>query len=1097
MSITPSEQVKRLKKALAEMRVNKEIFSDESFAQILMVLLDKLRRLQTIIPIDVETSDEIRLVTVMFIDVKDSTEMIQKMDASDWKEIIAEAHERIAHTVSQWDGQIGQYLGDGVLCFFGAQRSRGDDVLHAVSCALQIQNSLAEYAQNIYETYEIDFGVRIGISTGRVVVGMIGSQATKQDLLALGTATNLAARLQSVAPVGGVLIDNTTYNRVRRDFITQAQASVELKGFDEPIKNYRIIQRRTQPASHFTNTRIAGIEMPLVGRDDDLALINYLCDKTLEENKFQVITLIGDVGMGKSRLLQEAIQLTDSHFLHIIMTSQYETRSKSQNLLWDMLMTQCSLSEDMPDELITAQVVAYITELWKHPDAEKAAAAIGYLAGFNFDAPQGNLFELVLNWFEGVAQNHKILIAVDNLQWTDEQSVTLLEQISQRLAQSGGVIISAGQPEYQSIHTSYMEDYPRHRIINLERLHADTTRMIIDTIFDHVERLPSTLADTINQRVEGNPLFVQEYLGMLFDNNVFQSQENGNWRFNILMLDTALNTLPNGLLSILQARLDDLSTEARHTVQIAAVMGQIFWASVVEGIAGENTQALLEQLVMRGIILEENDGIFADEKQYIFRHTLYREVAYEMIPRQQRERYHKRMALWLLERVAGKENYYPLLAEQFKLSGEYTAALYSYMEAVQICVKREQYRDALKLIDISLGLANHVSRSDALPIVSKLWTYRGETLIEIGRYEEASAASQSALMLLQELPDEQFVTVRIQAERILGLATMHSGRYNEAYDALTRAHNLLSFRTSGQMSSVLCAFGQLFYCQGRLKDSIAYQKRAYDHAVKAENDPLIAASLAELGAIEIEQGHLAQAFKYFEQALFVHRKTELIGQQAQDLFQLGIIHLAMLDYGKAYEYFSDATHLNNTIGQKDALIQAYQALSLIPLGRQTQGKGFLFDAIETGKSDIDAQRRLHLSYIEGLMALDDYVQAREQAMSFLQRTPDNSILRARAERLLGMASHELHTGDAIDILYSALETEISEGGRDVWLCHYYLAQYLDSAESEEHYQKAADSILERANSFQDYRDLRENFLQSQIAQEIFKQVGIDPLQSTG
>lgn len=1094
MSMTPSEQINRLKRTLAEIRANKDVFSDEAFAQIIIVLLDKLRRLQTILPPDVETSDEIRLVTVMFIDVKDSTELLTQMEASDWKNIIAEAHGHIGRIVEQWDGQIGQYLGDGVLCFFGAQRSRGDDALHAVSCALQIQTAITEYAKTIHDLYDVEFGIRIGISTGRVVVGMIGSQTNKQELLALGSATNLAARLQGVAPVGDVLIDGTTYNRVRRDFITQARESVSLKGFDELIQNYRVLRRRTQPSSHFTTTHIVGIEMPLVGRDEDLALINYLCDKALQQNRFQVITLFGDIGMGKSRLLQESVQLTESHFLHIIMTSQYETRSQSQNLLWDMLMTQCNLAEDMPDELIEQQIVAYVTELWQHPDAIQAAAAIGYLAGFSFEAPEGNLFELVLRWFEGVAKKHNIFIAVDNLQWADEQSVVLLEQIAQRLAKSGGVIISAGQPESQSVHTSYMEGYPRHTVINLDRLHSDATRIIIDTVFEHVDRLPENLASSINQRVEGNPLFVQEYLGMLFDNNVFQRMDNGRWRFNILMLDTALNNIPDGLLSILQARLDDLSPESRQIIQIAAIAGQTFWAGALQAISdNKHLEKLLDHLVMRGIIIEESASNFGGEKQYIFRHTLYREVAYEMIPRQKREQYHSRMALWLLDHIAGKEQLYPLLAEQFQESSDYAAALYSYMEAVQVYVKRDQHQDALKLIDTSLGIANRVPRNDALPIVSKLWTYRGETLLEVGRYEEASAASQSALMLLQELPPDQLVTIRIQAERVLGLANMRLGRYNDAFDALTRAHNLLPYNASGQISSVLSAFGRLLYYRGRLEDSDAYQKRAYESALKADNNLLIAESLAEIAIIELERGQLASGLKRFEQALLSHRKAGLIGQQAKDLFQMGMIHLSMLDYGKAYEYFSDASHLNKIVGQKNVLIQAHQALSLIHLGRQTQGKGLLLDAVQVNQQDVDIQRRLQLTYIMALLALGDYVQAREQAMTLVQQTSDNLLIQARAKRMLGIASHELNTStDVFELLQSALDTEITEGGRDIWLCHYFMADYLmDDDKAEEHYQKAFDLILERAESFIDYPDLRENFLQAFPIQGILRQAGID------
>ncbi|MDQ7035837.1 MAG: adenylate/guanylate cyclase domain-containing protein [Anaerolineae bacterium] len=193
MTTTPSKQIQRLKHALSEMRENKASFSDESFAQILMLLLKQMRRLQTSERQEMQPVDEIRLVTVMFIDVKDSTEMVHQVGASEWKNIIAKAHEWIANIITQWDGQIGQYLGDGVLCFFGAQHSRGADASYAVSCALAIQQAVANYAKKVNQQYDITFAVRIGISTGRVVVGMVGD-ASKQELLALGGPQRISLR---------------------------------------------------------------------------------------------------------------------------------------------------------------------------------------------------------------------------------------------------------------------------------------------------------------------------------------------------------------------------------------------------------------------------------------------------------------------------------------------------------------------------------------------------------------------------------------------------------------------------------------------------------------------------------------------------------------------------------------------------------------------------------------------------------------------------------------------------------------------------------------------------------------------------------------
>lgn len=144
MAIHTEQRVQQLKSAIEELRGNREHFSDAAFSQILLLLLEKLRQLQTH-DATLATSDEIRLVSVMFVDVKDSVQLAQRMETSDWKNLLDHAHRRVAERVTEWSGQVGQYLGDGLLCFFGAQRSAGDDALHAVSCALDIQNDMRAY----------------------------------------------------------------------------------------------------------------------------------------------------------------------------------------------------------------------------------------------------------------------------------------------------------------------------------------------------------------------------------------------------------------------------------------------------------------------------------------------------------------------------------------------------------------------------------------------------------------------------------------------------------------------------------------------------------------------------------------------------------------------------------------------------------------------------------------------------------------------------------------------------------------------------------------------------------------------------------------
>ncbi|MBZ0294393.1 MAG: adenylate/guanylate cyclase domain-containing protein, partial [Anaerolineae bacterium] len=207
-------EVVKLRAALAEVMTNRGVFSTETYTQIILALYDRIRLLQTQ-SADFDSADEIRLVTVMFIDVVDSTRIARHLKAEDWKKTLSDIHSLLSKIIRKWGGEVGQFLGDGLLCFFGSQRSQEDDALRAVNCAVEVQESISSFndqltmqgKQNHYAAGNsedrISFAVRIGMSTGQVVVGMIGD-ADKMELLATGTPTNLAARLQTLCEPGKV-----------------------------------------------------------------------------------------------------------------------------------------------------------------------------------------------------------------------------------------------------------------------------------------------------------------------------------------------------------------------------------------------------------------------------------------------------------------------------------------------------------------------------------------------------------------------------------------------------------------------------------------------------------------------------------------------------------------------------------------------------------------------------------------------------------------------------------------------------------------------------------------------------------------------------
>ncbi len=1061
-----ASEIEKLKQALSELRDNRARFSTESFAYLSLILMDRLRDAQTRTVEDIRQTDEVRLVTVMFVDVENSTELAQQMDASDWKNVLGEAHRRLATVITDWGGQIGQYLGDGLLSFFGARRSGGDDAVRAVSCALTAQAVIGNYADDVFLEHGILFGTRIGISTGRLVVGLIGDE-NKQELLALGPATNLAARLQSLAPPSGIVVDDSTHSRVRNHFVMQAQPPMSLKGYKTPVKYFKVLERRVQRVTRFTDDTINGITVPIYGRDAALATIGRVLTQATAQNAFHALTITGDIGIGKSRVLQEVLQtLPADTFTPVVMIAHYERRTRSHNLLYDLLFNACNLSDDMQPERIHTQILAHFTSLLSGPDAVTAAEIIGYLAGFGFDdSPhvqplkrgrrEGLAFAWVARWLRALARGRTLLLVVDNLQWADYASVALLEYLA-REASVAGVLLAAGRSAYRAEHPQYMAGFERHQLIALDQLSPSATERLIRTVLQYVQRSPDWLAAAINERAEGNPLFVREFLGMLFDSGVFEAIESDEatttgaennsaspvkmWRFNRINYDE--RELPNGLIGVLQARLDDLAPDARHIIQLGAVVGQSFWDSIVSELAGLDARPLLETLVVRGIILKNAESVFEREGQYTFRHTLYRDVAYEMMPRAMREAYHAQVAHWLIMQIPGKPEYFPVLAHHFHQGGDHEAALFTLLEAAQSRLERGLLSETLLLTDRGRDVARHVTREEALPTVSQLWELRARAFVGLNRYDEATADSQAALDLLNELPDEQYIVTRVLAARTMGIAYRSLGRYQDAFTALSLAYDLLPDDEADPplLSAVLRAFGVLCLYQGQLDESKAFQQRAYTFAQMTGQDNDLTGSMTQLGSVAFERGNIAQALGYFEQLLQVNRRRDFVYFQIADMRNIGQVYLYLRNYEQALTVLDDAYDLQQSIGTEDMLLQACLGLCLLHMGREAEGLPLLNDAVRQGERDVYHTCLLELVYLDALRLTEQYERCRERAVAFVAQVEStNKLLFGRGLLRLARVERALGGNDAPELLRRALALETEYGGRDTWVIYEALA----------------------------------------------------------
>lgn len=1069
-----------MRRALAEMRRQREHFTQDSYSEMVRVMLDALRRARTL-PAAPPANDEMRLVTMMFVDVVNSTRISGQMDAGDWKNLINEAHRRVAVLIGEAEGQIGQYLGDGVLAFFGAQRSRGDDALRAVTCAVEIMAAINSYANDVFLEHGVEFAVRVGISTGRVLVGMIGSDE-KQELLALGLATNLAARLQNEARPGHIVIDETTYSRVRNHYATYAHDPALLRGFEQPVRYYTVIGRHHPAALELTTTLLNGLPIPFVNRDAELAMIDAALETTLMRHRFQAMTLVGDLGIGKSRLLQEVLRTRRAlPIMTLVMAARSEKQAAAGGLLRELLIAVANITDDLSPAAAYERVVETIQGSWNDAEAEPLARAIAQLGGFQpsqytaLASSARPTFEPMARWLRRLAENGGLLLVVDNLQWADPLSLQMLDYLAAALSHAPVLLLAAARPPFLTQAPLYLRRVEAHQVLPVGPLPEEDMAQIVQSLVAQVERVPETLSPLMQQRAGGNPLFLLELLGTLFDQGVIFNRDD-RWRFNIVKYHSVVMALPDGLVGVMQSRLDDLSPEARYVIQVASVVGVRFWASVVLEVSGAAHEGALAVLVARGLIAAHETSLFENDAEYSFQHTLYRETAYELIPRQRRAQIHQQIANWLTARIASKPELYPTLADHFEASDNYEAALFTCLEAMQDRLKRHLVSEALTLNDRGLALARNITREVALPVVVQFWTARGQIMTALRRYDEASAASQSALMLLKELPTTTHQALHMAAWQGLAQAYTNLGRYNEAFQALIQAHEVRPYEFGLEQGQILQAFGTLSLYTGRLEESQAYLHRALDVWRKAGLPYNL--TYRALGQVALESGDIATALSYFEQGheydLTHHHPLHL----PTNLRNLGVVSMTLMQYEQALALFDEAQSLL-TASQGDAvLLTAYRGLCLMHLGEVQAGFALVSDAMQTGERFMYHQWQLHLAAIHGLLLLGDAVRGREQALTFVEQVKDrNPLLYGRGLFALGRASQALGEAGALDILHEALDYEQMHGGRELWLIYEALADAHSDPDAQQYAREQAAQLVQQiGKTLYQHPDLQAAFL---------------------
>jgi ABC-type oligopeptide transport system substrate-binding subunit/class 3 adenylate cyclase len=679
-----------------------------------------------------QVGKERRIVTILFSDVESSTPMAEKLDPEEWTEIMDGAFDVLIEPIYRYEGTLARLMGDAILAFFGAPVAHEDDPERACRAALDIIEGAKRYARHLEEERGITgFDVRVGINTGLVVVGEVGSDL-RVEYTAMGDAINLAARIESAAEPGTLLIAGDTHKLLAHLFDTEALGPIEVKGKTEPVSVYRVLAPKPLPDRLWG---IAGLGSPLVGREAEFsALLEAL--KRLQAGVGGIVTLVGEAGLGKSRLVAELrkravpsdMQWVEGRCLSYGTSIAYQLwLNVLRGLLGVTADAEPGAVRDTLRECVHVlcperadDVYPYLARLMsprpEPVEGPRPEPAEGPPLGAEHETSVRDLegeklkiatFRAVETLVQCAATNRPLVLVCEDLHWADPTSIDLLERLLSLSDHAALLLICVFRPQRElgswHIRETAARLYAhRHTDLRLEPLSVSDS----EALLSHLLRMPSLLK-TFQERVlsyaEGNPFYVEEIIRSLIDSGAIVREEaRRSWR---VTQDVDELQIPDTLHGVLMARIDRLPEEAKRVLQMAAVIGRVFSYRLLAAIAQEESE--LEQHLLtlqREQMIRERARW--PELEYIFKHHLTEEAAYNGLLKSRRRVIHRRVAETMEKLFSDRiEEQVGLLAHHWEgaeepeksvpyllMAGDQVRALYSNAEAERL------YQAAVKIL---------------------------------------------------------------------------------------------------------------------------------------------------------------------------------------------------------------------------------------------------------------------------------------------------------------------------------------------------------------------------------------------------------------
>ncbi len=863
---------------------------------------------------------EFRPVTVIFANFYGIEEIIRQLGPEKVAEITAilNTHfSRMQEIIHRYEGVIDKVdsyvVGHRIMALFGAPRAHVDDPERAVRAAWEMQAAMLAF-----DKLETSAGVfalrqRIGINTGRVFAGNVGSD-TRHEYSVMGDEVNLTARLMSVAQEGQVLISQSTATQVGKRFRLDEKEPVRVKGKSLPVPNYEVrgIVERYEAGRPARRS-------PLVGRDGEWQTIWRVAQQAAKGD-CQVLDIHGEMGMGKSRVIEELIDRWTRQGRATFFAGCLSYGRHTPYAPWVTILREVfGLREDDSDQERREKITSRLATA--SPEWIDWAALVAHLLGVPMPESnllrsldprlrQQNLQRIVSSLITSESEYHPMLLVVDDIQWIDEASLILLNHLTTHVKSSPLLICIAYRPE-ESL-TLAAARQPNYTSVGLEALSEAGSLALLDSQLPTAPEMPQHLKELILKNGQGNPLFIVEMAHALIENYLSYDAESGVYRARD---DLDRVQVPDTVSRVILSRLDRLDEQGRNMLKVASVIGRAFQQWLLQSVYPYRTSEI--EMETRLLDLCEKEILDRAQVAYLFRHVMTREVAYESLLYAERRDLHHKIAQSIEAQSARVDEHIEVLAEHYTLAEDWPQALGYHLKAGRRAQAIYANEDAVHRYHKALEVAQHVLDS----LNERLTAYEGlgDTYELVGRYDESLESYAQARALLDEMaPSPDVRRHRAGLCRRTACVYEYKGEYVTTQTWLSRGLETLGkgARTLEAARLYILRAG-VYHRQGNNQEAVRWCERAVQVASEVEGEEgarEMAHAAYLMAEIYRRQGDNDRAVQFAQRSLEIYQNLENVVGQGQAHNTLANAYFEQSNWAAAMDHYLKSMAIKERVG---------------------------------------------------------------------------------------------------------------------------------------------------------------------------------------